>query len=364
MTEATFEEKLARYKLKSDPFGPDLEVRMAGRAAEWGAIQSRVEQALYRGGNDIIVVLGDYGMGKTYTLWQMYEHYKAMDDLCVTRPISLLSSETTSRFAADLIGRTLRQGIGYDRVIATVREAEDSWEQTVDNPAVLDLLRDLAGEDRAASDKASRQLTKNKDNLVAQDTLFAFQFALAAAGRRALLWLVDEFEYIMILTPAKVSQLVNTLRDIHDHQPAAELRYGGGSSAKIILTLVSSPAGWELLQKLTRDAVRKTGGAGVVPFRQRILDTSVITLAPLDRQGCHDLIAWRLAKNRTGDVPGEPLIPYEEGFVDLVLDSAQGVPRRILAHATVVLLGALEQTLPRITVDAARSILKQEGFLD
>jgi len=364
MTEATFEDKLARYKLKSDPFGPDYKVRMAGRATEWAGIQRRVEQALSRRGNDIIVILGDYGMGKTYTLWQMHEHYKGGDDLCVAKPIPLLSSESTSRFAADLIGRTLRLGIGYDQVIELVRQAEDSWQECVGNPAVLDLFRNLASEDSTTRDGAIDSLSKNRDNMVAQEALFAFQFVLAAAGRRALLWLVDEFEYIMILTSTKVSQLVNTLRDVYDHQPEVELRYAAGSSAKIILILSGSPAGWERLQELTRDTARKTGGAGVVPFAQRISRTSIITLAPLNREGCRDLIAWRLAKSRTEEVAGEPLIPYDEDFVDFVLKVAQGVPRRILDYATVVLLGALGEELPRITVDAARSILKQEGFLD
>lgn len=364
MPEPTFEEKLAQYSLKIDPFGPDYHVPMAGRAAEWDAIQERVAQALSRRGNDTIVILGDYGMGKTYTLWQMRERYESVEGLCVTHPIALLSSETTSRFAADLIGRTLRLGIGYDQIIDLIREADDAWQDSVHNPIVLGLLRDLASEDPTTRDRAIDRLARNKDNLVAQETLFALQFVLAGAGRRALLWLVDEFEYIMILTPTKVSQLVNTLRDIYDHQPEVELRYGAGRSAKIILTLCSSPAGWELLQKLTRDVVRKTGGAGVVPFAQRIAAANVITLAPLNREGCRDLIAWRLAKNRTQEVPGEPLIPYDEGFVDLVLEVAQGVPRRILRYSTVVLLGALEQGLERITVDAARSILEEEGFVD
>lgn len=364
MPEATFEEKLAGYSLRRDPFGPDYEVPMAGRKAEWREIQERVDQAMYRRGNDIVVILGDYGMGKTYTLWQMHEHYKNVHELWVIKPIPLLSSESTSRFAADLIGRTLRQGIGYGQAIDLIRQADDSWQESVYNPAVLDLLRNLASEEPTTRDKAIDRLARNRDNLIAQEILFALQFVLAAAGRRAFLWLVDEFEYIMILTSTKVSQLVNTLRDIYDHQPEVELRYGPERSAKIILTLASSPAGWELLQKLTRDVVRKTGGAGVVPFAQRIPGTNIITLAPLNRDGCHDLIAWRLAKNRTGDIPGEPLIPYDEGFVDLVLEVAQGVPRRILAYATVVLLGALEQGLPRITVDAARSILEKEGFLN
>jgi type II secretory pathway predicted ATPase ExeA len=363
MPEATHEEKLAEYQLRRDPFGPDYDVRMAGREAEWREILERVEQAMYRRGNDIVVILGDYGIGKTYTLWKMHEHYKDRHDLCVTRPLSLLSSESTSRFAVDLIGRTLRQGIGYGQVIDLIRQADNSWQESVDNPAVLDLLRDLASEEPTTRDRALDRLARNRDNLIAREILFAFQFVLAAAGPQALLWLVDEFEYIMILTSTKVSQLVNTLRDIYDHQPEVELRYGPERSAKIILTLASSPAGWELLQKLTQDVVRKTGGAGVVPFAQRIPGINIITLAPLNRDGCHDLIAWRLAKNRAGDVPGEPLIPYDEGFVDLVLEVAQGVPRRILAYATVVLLGALEQGLPRITVDAAHNILEKEGFL-
>lgn len=361
--QTTFSEKLERlYYLQRDPFSlQDYRIEMAGREAEWRQILTRVEQAMQRSGNDIIVILGDYGMGKTYTLWQMYEHYRKMPELWVTEPISLLSSESTSRFAVDLVGRTL-QRIGYTRVIDLIKEADNTWQEYVDNPLVLDMLCDLTSDESKVRDKARDRLIKNRDNLIAQGLLFALQFILAATGRQRFLWLIDEFEYIMVLSTAKVTQLINTLKDIYDRQAEFEMRYGLGKSAKIIFTFASSPAGWERLKKLTQDAMRKTGGAGVAPFAQRIPRTSVISLAVLDITECRQLIALRLAKNRSSEVK-EPLIPYDEDFVEFIYELTVGVPRKLLEFTTVVLMGALEQDLPRITVNAARSILEKEGFL-
>ncbi len=361
--QTTFSEKLdSLYYLKRDPFSlQDYRIEMAGREAEWHQILTRVEQAMHRSGNDIIVILGDYGMGKTYTLWQMHEHFKNFPELWVIEPIPLLSSESISRFAVDLVGRTL-QRIGYTQVIDLIKEAGNTWQEYVDNPLVLDMLCDLTSDESKVRDRALDRLMKNRDNLIAQGVLFAFQFILAATGRQGFLWLIDEFEYIMVLSPAKVTQLINTIRDIYDRQAEFEMRYGLGKSAKIIFTFASSPAGWDRLTKLTQDAMRKTGGAGVAPFAQRILSTSMISLAPLDINGCHQLIARRLAKNRSRLAEG-PLIPYDEDFAKFVFELTTGVPRKILEFTTVVLMGALEQDLPRITVDVARSILEKEGFL-
>jgi len=360
--EASFSEKLDRlYYLERDPFSlQDYTIDMAGRDAEWRQIVMRVEQALQRSGNDIIVMLGDYGMGKTYTLWRMHEHYKGTGELCVTEPVPLLGSETISRFAVDLVGRTL-QRIGFGRVRDLIVEAGNAWEDYVDNPLVVDMLRSLASDDAKVQHKGLDRLMKNRDNVIAQGLLFAFQFILAAAGRRGFLWLIDEFENIMVLSPAKVTQLINTLRVVYDRQAEFEMRYGPDRSAKIVFTLASSPAGWDRLTKLTQDAMRRTGGAGVAPFAQRILSTNVISLAPLDINGCRQLIARRLQKNRSRPAEG-PLIPYDEEFVEFVFELAAGVPRRILGFTTVVLIDALEQDLARITVDAARSILEKEGL--
>jgi len=68
----------SEYKLKVDPFDNkvDLSAPMAGRKKEKEAWSQIIRQRTGQRGNSFNFVIGDYGFGKSFSLYKIYEEVK------------------------------------------------------------------------------------------------------------------------------------------------------------------------------------------------------------------------------------------------------------------------------------------------
>lgn len=351
---------------KKYPFAvQDFTYPMVGRVREWNGLVERIEQSLQKAGNEIIVVRGDYGMGKSYTLTKLYDEFSSQEKYFVPKRMALLSSEQSSKFAADLANR-LFEGIGFEQMRQLAENAKGSWHGKVP-PKADDMLSLLVSGDLKEARTAFTNffLSQNLQNRDAQSLIFGLQFILPKNRKRALLWLIDEFEYLLVLSKTKLSQLAQTLRELFDRQTDFEKEYGQGESAKIIFVFATSPSGWDKLAMTAEGAsmragLRGTAGVGVAPFHRRVSSANIIDLEPLSKAETKKLIEVRMKRQDKSLQP--PYIPFTDDFIAYVYQMSKGRPNEIVMLCDVIFLQAHALNLPEVNQHRAEEILQKLGL--
>jgi hypothetical protein len=339
----------------------DFSYPMVGRNQEWTILVDRVEQSLRKAGNEIVVIRGDYGMGKSFTLAKLYDKFSSRNEYFVPKPISLLSSEQASRFAVDLANR-LFERIGFDQMRELTRNAKESWRGKI-SPRASEIFSGLLSDDTKEAETAFNNsfLSPKLQIRDAQWLIFGLQFILASNRKRALLWLIDEFEYILVLSKPKLSQLTQTLRELYDRQTDFENEFGPNASAKIIFVFATSPSGWERLALTAEGASMRAGltgaaaGVGVAPFHRRVSPTHIVDIEPLSRVDTRKLIEARM-KRRDRDVRPS-YIPFTEDFITYIYEMSKGRPNEIVMLCDVIFLEAHAQKLKEVDQKRAKEIL-------
>jgi len=351
-------ENFRKYPFSLQDFG----YPMVGRDKEWAKIVQRIEQSLQKDGNEIIFIRGDYGMGKSFTLAGLYDKFSTISAYYVPKPMPLLSSEQTSKFAVDLANR-LFEKIGREKIVKLTKRAKESWHGRI-SPRAEEIFSTLLSDDTKEVEQAFNMLTSPKlQPRHGQALIFGLQFILAHNKKRALLWLIDEFEYILTLGKTKLSQLAQTLRELYDRQTDFENDFGLKESVKIIFVYATSPAGWERLA-LTAEGKRAgltgTAGVGVAAFHRRVPETHVIDLEPLNRASTHKLIETRM-KNR--DKTLIPVYkPFTEDFIDYIYQMSKGRPSEIVMLCDMIFLEAHAMELDKVDQKGAKAILQKLGL--
>lgn len=339
----------------------DFTYPMVGRGKEWDRLVKRIEQSLQKTGNEILVVRGDYGMGKSFTLAQLHEHFAGSSEYFVPSPMPLMSAEQSSKFSVDLANR-LFEKIGRDQVVKLVKRAKESWRGRV-SPAADRIFSALLSNDAEDVTEALNTLLSPKlQTRDGQSLIFGLQFILASNKKGALLWLIDEFEYVLVLTKAKLSQLAQTLRELYDRQSEFEKQLGFGVSAKIIFVYATSPSGWERLESTAEGAGKRAGltgtaGVGVAPFHRRVSQANIIDLEPLSRSNTQRLIETRMENRDKKLMP--VYIPFTDDFISYIYQLSKGRPDEIIKFCDIIFLEAQAQKLMEVNQERAREILKK-----
>jgi len=351
------------YGFRKYPFSlQDFGYPMVGRDKEWKRIVQRIEQSLQKDGNEIIFIRGDYGMGKSFTLAGLYDEFSSRNEYYVLRPIPLLSSEQTSKFSVDLANR-LFEKIGTEEIVRLTKRAKMSWHGRI-SPRADEIFSKILSIDKKEVEQAFSMLTSSKlQPRDGQALLFGLQFVLAHNKKRALLLLIDEFEYILTLGKTKLSQLAQTLRELYDRQSDFEKEFGHGESAKIIFVYATSPGGWERLEQTAagkRAGLTGTAGIGVAPFHRRVLQTNIIDLEPLNKPSTHKLIETRMQYRDKKLIP--VYIPFTEDFIDYIYQMSKGRPDEIVKLCDMIFLQAHVKKLMKVDQKSAKEILQELGL--
>lgn len=366
------------YKLKVDPFASkvDLFAPMAGRKKEKKAWEQIIRQRVGQKGNSFNFIIGDYGVGKSFSLYNIFkdteENFKNVLPIFIT----LLPEDSIRKFGLEFIQRIFDKFDlkSFKGILSKVDKGDfDHLKNLLPEPAIVfekikkgdKLALDFLISDHVLDAKELRQLgvgRKLDSTDKAKDYLLAFLYLLKKANFDSLLISIDEVEYIFSqMRGSKISLAFNTLRGIHDLQQSHDKALKLGDTANMILFFGISEDGW---RRLTVDLQKreKSQGGPIQPFMDR--KDNVITLEPLNKEETKELIELRLKQNRTtGTIEKRPLIPFSDDFVGYVFDLTKGKPRDIVRRCDIVLLEGLEQKISLITVAFAKKVYESHGLI-
>ncbi len=367
----------SEYKLKADPFASkvDLSAPMAGRKKEKKKWEQIIRQRAGQKGNSFNFIIGDYGLGKSFSLFKVHQDVRENYKKVIPVFITLLPEDAVRKFGLEFIQRIFNKFDLKDMktILSKVGKSDfDHLKSLLPQPGIVfekikkgdGLAFAFLDGSKVLDAKELRQLgvgRKLDSTDRAKDYLLAFLYLLKKANIDSLVLSIDEVEYIFSqMRGAKISLAFNTLRGIHDLQQSHAKALYLGDTANMICFFGISEDGW---RRLTVDLQKreKSQGGPIQPFMDR--KDNVITLEPLNKEETKELIELRLKQNRTtGTVERKPLIPFTEEFVKFVFDLTKGRPRDIVRRCDIVLLEGLDQKISLISLAFAKKVYESHGL--
>jgi len=366
-----------QYKLHADPFDGKVSnfPPMAGRKKQKEVWERILKQRAGQRGNSFNFIIGDYGTGKSFTLYKIFEDAKTNYPNILPIFMPLLSEDTARKFGLDFIQRIFGRLELNDliRLLSRTASKDLAYLKTIlHEPGIIferlkkgdELAFAFLRGDKPFKDKEMKELgivRKIDSTDRAKDYLLALLYVLKKANIDSLLLAIDEVEYIFSqMRGAKISQAFATLRSIFDlqqsHTRAIDLRV----TSNMIFFFGISEDGWRRLTVDLQKRERAEGGP-IQPFMDR--KDRTIALGPLSEKETKELIELRLKYDRIKNFSSkEPLIPFTEEFVKYVFRLTLGKPRDIVERCDQVLLDGLEQKIPLITVDFAKTVYASHGL--
>jgi len=372
---------LKEYKLKASPFEVfSHKHKMANREDEWKTITESLESAFEGKGPRYFVLLGDYGVGKTYMLERIYAWvsrerpqkevfpvYGKRDVLYEKRLAVMESEPRWAKFGLDFIMRIF-DNIERERIVEVLSKVNLSgfrsdfgelFKALKDNDDIA--FRCIKGQKLPAKELREVGLDSPiSDSPAGIALFFDFLRIIGLAKYTSFLVLVDEFEYIATLGERKITQILNTFGEIFD-------RFGGYETkpkadiAKPTFMFATSPGGWDTLSNLAKSSVKKTGGGGIAPFMERLSPRDRITLRPFSLENTEELVAKRLAEERERAIK-DALYPFTRDAVGYVHEVSFNKPRNVIQYCGILLEDAAKDDLKKIDARAAREILERYGI--
>ncbi|MFA6329929.1 MAG: BREX system ATP-binding domain-containing protein [Candidatus Micrarchaeia archaeon] len=367
---------MQEYGLIDNPFLPDsYSFPMAGRKKEWEQIIERINKASSESGSKTLLLIGDYGMGKTFTLQQIDNniHEKKSDfkhEKNIVVLIKVAESEPQSKFGFSFvtkifftIGKKQLYDIAKDIDEKEIADFDSDFKKII---SMLSMKEEsaynwLIGEADSTDIKSLGVKKKMKTSAEAIEILYNFLRAIKIAKYKNIIVLIDEFEYVVNLYgDNKITQMLHTFKEIIDEYPRTNTKKPG-STSNFIFFIAMTPESWQHLTDLEATMKKKTGGGGITPWMERINTAQdIIRLEPLDKKATGELIKDRLEKKRAEykkDSKDEMFPFVTPGFVDFIFKESHGVPRKIIAWCEIVLTDSIKQGLKEISEKDADKIL-------
>ncbi len=370
---------LDQYRLTGFPF--DLgryDVKRVGRESEWQRLIDMASMVRESRSPVIGVLLGTYGAGKSFMLWQLA---KTLDPASKTKvlasgPIRLVDPEQKRDFTKSLVLRFFTRGIDIESqlvpVLKSARLALQQLPVTV-RPYVSLLLALTKKEEAVVARRilsGGRALRKESEEAgfpevvqirTSDDAialLQALQIVVKSAGVDAVAMLVDEVEYIELLAKGPKSAVLDSLKHLWDQE--VDFFSRGNDAAQLLLLLSATPDFWhKQTVQLLSEGPRGDSSVGMTPFFSRISKSAIIEMpAELAADEARLLIVSRMSEKRATHAR-DGIIPFTDDYVTYVYELSQGLPRRIIEICGVVIEGAAERQLKSIDRAAAKKILRE-----
>ena len=374
---------LREYYLRENPFMPDsFDYDMVGRKKEWEKITERLSKAFNERGSKTIILLGDYGYGKTFTLEKIEEAitkdhqgiYGKSDNLVI--PIKMAESEPETKISLAFVTKVFKVLYKNEKVVNVAKKAVKSLELSSDFKKVLS---SIASGEEEGWDWLIGESTKNENKKLgvrsglyygpqAIDIFFEFLKITRASEIKNVLILIDEFEYIVnVYSNNKITQMLHMFKEIFDESIKINT-IQRDSISNCIFLVAMTPTGWNHLTEMEAHARKSTGGGGITPWLDRInVAENLITLEPLNRKEVEQLIESRVSKKRLEFIKGLPYktFPFvNPGFIDVIYNASKGVPRKVIDYCDSVLDHAVKEELKEINEKEAKEILKKLRLFD
>ena len=365
----------ALYHLSRMPFELGrYDSARVNRDTEWKRLHEVVESARGSHSPVIGVLLGTYGSGKTFLLWQLADDYSPSNKTGVvaSHPIRLVDPEQKREFIRNLVLRLFRRGFDLDalvplfKVAAKARKALPSAVARF-APLLLALAdakaapvarrvlhggRALKSEAAAGGFPDAVQVRTNDDAI---ELLQSLQVLVRWAGIDIVTLMIDEVEFIDGLPRTQRTPVFDSIKHLWDQE--VTLFSSGVDAAQMVVILAATPAFWQTRsQQLRAEAHRPESIVGLRPFFDRIPQENIIAMpAALERDEALELIVSRMSEVRPGK---EELIPFTSDYVTYVYELTQGLPRTIIEICATVLGEAARRKVKKIDRPVARNILK------
>jgi hypothetical protein len=316
--------------------------------------------------NFIAFIIGDYGMGKSLSLFKIVNEYKEYRNFFFVL-MNFKGEEKPKKPGIDFIQRIFKsidfnqihvtkESIGKLTIIS--REVKNVYEKIFFGE---DDLKDLAlyflrGELKPTQSQLRKLevLRKIDDIDIAKEYFKGLLYLLTTAQINTLVLAIDEFEYLFSLVPKPQQSIyLAALRGLYD----LPLYINGNKLANIVFFLAVSEDGYRRLKELEKTEIATTGGP-INPLMRRIsLETK---LTELNKEATRKLIEKRLKYNRIKRrFERDPLIPYTEDFVDFIYESTAGKPGDIIKKCGHVLDLGLKYRIPELNKDFAKKALQE-----
>ena len=354
---------------------------MADREEEWKRITTSLISAFEGREPAYFILLGDYGMGKTYMLEQIYNWLSETEekqgvlviytkhDVLYGRRLALMESEPKwSKFGLDLIMRIFEN---IDRVkLVDILKGMDLKDFKSKFKGVFEALkanneigfRYIWGQKLGAKDFEQLGIEYAiMDSPTSLALFFDFLRVIKQGGYNNFLVLIDEFEYLAAQGDKKIIQILNTFRQIFDDFGDYSKGYSG-AVAKPHFMFATSPGGWERLTELEIALTKKIGGAGIAPFMRRLSKRNMITLNPFTKEKTLELVKLRLSEVRIKE-PKDPFSPFTEGAVEHVHSVSLYRPGNVIQYCGILLEDGLGEDLEKIDEKDAQRILNKYGIV-
>jgi len=366
-----------KFSLRDNPFDIfSYEHGMADRTEEWARVEGVLKSAFSGRGPRILLLLGDYGIGKTFILEKIYQSLSKDERVLIVRGdvlyekrIAIMESEPRwSKFGLDFITRIF-DNIDRQKLTDVMSKANLPKFRS----KFTKIFQAIAGGDENAfkyitGEKVPAKILQNynlsaplSDSPMVIQLFFEFLRAIKHAAYDNLLVLVDEFEYITsVLGEKKITQILNTFRQIYDDFGIYDRRYSN-NLAKPIFMFAVSPGGWDSLRELDETARKKTGGGGIAPFMERISKKDIITLRAFSLEDSLELVQLRLNEARAKR-SANPLSPFTKKCIEFVHRVSFNKPRNVLQYCKILLEDASEEGIKEIDGADAKRILGKYGI--
>lgn len=370
------------YHLSRVPFELGrYDTKRVGRDEEWQRLLTLIHGGQGSQTPANIVLLGTYGSGKSFLLWQLYLHFEKEKRrrVLMTKPIRLLNPEQSRNIVLGMVVRLFRRGLDIESDLVPMltvakKAARHIPKQYAPYAVVLLALLDDKVSETARSllygNRVSRaqatelgvpDLQQIKSNEEAVDLLITLQLMARLAEYEAVVLAIDEVEYIDQAPTSQQGRVFDSLKWLWDSEVAVASAETSPEIARLTMVMAATPSFWQSKVELVRSSARPVGGlVGLNPFFSRIPQGNVVEMPEgLGREDARRLIESRMSEAREPGKLPSPIVPFTDDYVEYVFQLTQGLPRQVIEICETVVAEAVRKKLPKIDKDAAQTILRE-----
>jgi len=340
---------------------------------KWRAIISNLESPQK---NYIVLIIGDYGRGKTQSLMKVVDEARNYNTILPVF-LNFKGEQKSTAPGLEFMFRIFKSidfrrmariyGDKLPAAIETIPDDLDEVKSVLKNCWFAEtMLQNMAlyflrGEFKPTRTDLRRLgiIRKIDDIDIAKEYLAGILNLLKALGFQTLLLAVDEVEYLFSLVPRPQQSIyLALLRGLFDFPVGMTKEIG--DIAKIAIFLAISEDGYRRLREIEHEEM--ASGGPTRPLLDRV-DVETI-LSPLTKEYAKELIIKRLHFNRIeGRYTDQPLIPFDETFIDFIWELAEGIPRDIIEKCNHVLDAGIEKGVPHLDRETAKALLRERKEL-
>lgn len=314
--------------------------------------------------NYISFIIGDYGMGKSLSIYKIEEVCKKYKNI-LSITFGFLGEEKLRKPGIDFIQRIFKF-VDFNRIKLKEQQIEklESISKEVkniyykiffaDNEAKTLALYFLRGElvPNQSQMKKLEIIRKINDIEIAKEYFRGFLYLLKLAGYNTLILLIDEFEYLFsLVSKAQRDVYFALIRGLYD----LPTRIRNETIANMLFFLAVSKEEYRKMEE------RKDIGGPVVPFMRRAYLVNELT--PLKKEYVEKLIELRLKYNRAKEkFEKDPLIPYTKDFVNFIWEDTRGHPGDIIYKCGHTLDVGLKYRVSELNKKFATKALKERNL--